>query len=81
MRIFYMLDNHTFLSLPKNPDEALPLILKEASSGYSHGTLCVGGGAAYGHVRMHGMADWSRFEKDARKWFEQFSPPPQENDL
>lgn len=80
MRIFYMLDNHTFLSLPKGADEALPLIRREAESGYSHGMLCVGGGAAYGQVHMHGMADWHRFETAARTWFEQFTTPPLEND-
>ncbi len=80
MRVYYMRDNHTFLPLPLIYDEAIQLVLREAKEGFSHGMLCAGDGCDYGHVHMRGMADWPRFEKEARKWFQQFTTPPQEND-
>lgn len=64
---YYMRDNHTFLKLPNDPDEALKLIAAEVRDGFSHGMLCskqysVG-------VHLQGKEDWLSFEEAARDWF------------
>ncbi len=40
MNIYYMRDNHTFLRLPLDADEAIDMMKAEFEKGYSYGMLC-----------------------------------------
>jgi hypothetical protein len=40
MKIWYMRDNHTFLTLSNNVDEALAQVQEEFEGGYTSGMVC-----------------------------------------
>jgi hypothetical protein len=70
MKIWYMRDNHTFLSLPLNVDAAMVELRKAFFDARdTYGMLCCKEGPMRKKVEQ-AQADWSEFEPRARKWIE-----------
>lgn len=65
--IWYMRDNHTFLRLPLNVDQALQLIRQEFVEGMSYGMLCSKNNELP-LVHAEGPERWPVFEIAAREW-------------
>jgi hypothetical protein len=65
-RWYYVRDDYTFRELPQNIEEAIAAMREEVASGYTYGMLCQPGVADVVHVRS--IADWTSFEKRARRW-------------
>lgn len=70
MKIWYMRDNHTFLSLPPDVDAAM-VELRRAfiDKRDTYGSLCCREGPMRNKME-HAHADWLEFEPRARKWIE-----------
>lgn len=70
MKIWYMRDNHTFLSLPPDVDAAM-VELRRAfiEKRDTYGSLCCTEGPMRNKME-HARADWLEFEPRARKWIE-----------
>jgi hypothetical protein len=73
-----MRDNHTFLPLPLNVDEAM-VVLRRAfiDERDTYGSLCCKQGPMRNKME-HAKADWSEFEPRARKWIEDALKPTDE---
>ena len=70
MRIWYMRDNHTFLSLPLDVDAAMVELRRTFIEEHdTYGSLCCKEGPMR-HKMEHANADWSEFEPRARRWIE-----------
>ena len=66
MKIFYMRENHTFLTLSLNIAEALSAIREEFSEGNGHGSLCCKS-VPNGFVDANG--DLDKFEAQVRDFY------------
>lgn len=69
IKIYYMRDNHTFLQLSQDVDEAVSEIHDEWYAGYTHGMLCSKSPGTPVPVHGNGLAKWDEFEKAARAYF------------
>ena len=68
MKIYYMRDNHTFLPLPFNVDEAIRLIKEEFEKGYTYGMLCSKDPNIYSMVHANGKERLNQFLVEATAW-------------
>ena len=70
MKIWYMRDNHTFLSLPLDVDKAMKRLraafIDELDT---YGMLCTKEGPMKS-TNEHARSDWAEFEPRARAWIE-----------
>lgn len=71
MRAYYMRDNHTFLTLPLDVDEAMDAIYSEFCDGYGGGLLCTKHPLITSQVNADG--DWESFRHHAKRWLQHFS--------
>ena len=70
MRIWYMRDNHTFLSLPLDVDAAMVELRRAFIEEHDvYGSLCCKEGPMR-NTMEHARADWPEFEPQARRWIE-----------
>lgn len=70
MKIWYMRDNHTFLPLPLDADEAMDRLRKAfIDERDTYGMLCTKEGPMRDKSE-HAGKDWPEFEPRARKWIE-----------
>lgn len=70
MRIWYMRDNHTFLSLPLDVGAAMVELRRTfIDERDTYGSLCCKEGPMRNKME-HAKADWSEFEPRARRWIE-----------
>ena len=71
MKIYYMRDNHTFLPIPLDPDEAEMLLRQEFDNGYTFGMLCSKHEDSPGILHAGGNAELESFITNARVWIEE----------
>ena len=70
MRIWYMRDNHTFLSLPNNVEMAMIELRRSFIDEHdTYGMLCTQEGPMSG-ANAHAGKDWQEFCPRARCWIE-----------
>ena len=70
MTIWYMRDNHTFIPLPLDADEAMARLRRAFIDEIdAYGMLCTTEGPMRGKYE-HAAKDWSEFEPRARKWLD-----------
>jgi hypothetical protein len=78
----YMRDNHTFLSLPLDIEDALQLLRNERDAGWTYGMLCGRPtGVVPEPIHARGLEYWDSFERAARYWLTAAiakSKPPKE---
>ena len=57
--MYYMRDNHTFLPIPLDPDEAEVLLRQEFDNGYTFGMLCSKHEDSPGIFTLAGTPNWN----------------------
>jgi hypothetical protein len=82
IKVWYMRDNHTFLSLPLDTEAALRALRNERDAGWDYGMLCGRPtGVVPEPIHARGLGDWDSFERAARYWLTAAiakSNPPEE---
>ena len=72
LKLWFMRDNHTFIPLPHDADEALKIIKadnKYYPDGWKYGALFTKDKRAESIAAVIARDCWEHFERDARKWF------------
>ncbi|WP_394551526.1 hypothetical protein C1N58_12555 [Pantoea sp. SGAir0180] len=71
MKAHYMRDDHLFVALPLDTEEALDVIYKEFCNGYGAGLLCTKHPAISEYVSAKN--DWELFRHPAKAWLDNFA--------
>jgi hypothetical protein len=71
MKIYYMRDNHTFVPLPLNIDEALNILCNEFDKGYTFGTMFSKDPEMESVIHASGSDKSIEFFIAAKEWLQQ----------
>lgn len=70
-KAYYMRDNHSFLPLPFDIEQALDAIHLEFGRGFGHGMLFTKNGSL--NRVVHAEGNWENFRHDAKQWLNEFT--------